>query len=105
MRPDGEASLSAADHWRWLAAALALASLSVGCRKSERTMLVFEVDSNFRPAIDWDRAEVSVTLGGKTTTTVFPVTGPGAFALPLRLGVVEAKDGLGPVDVVATSRD
>jgi len=66
-------------------------------------MLVFEVDSNFRPAIDWDRAEVSVTLGGKTTTTVFPVTGPGAFALPLRLGVVEAKDGLGPVDVVATA--
>ena len=103
MRPGGEFSLSAPGHLRWLAAALALASLPVGCRKSERTMVVFEVGSNLRPAIDWDRAELSVTLGRKTTTSVFPVTGPGAFALPLSLGVVEAKDGLGPVDVVATA--
>jgi len=92
-------------HQRALATALALASLAAlgGCKKSERTMLVFEVDSNLRPAVDLDRAELTVTLSGKTTTTVFPLAGVGGFGLPVRLGVVEARDGLGPVTVVATA--
>ena len=79
-----------------LTALLAVAA----CQAKPRTMLVTQIDSNLVVPDQLDKVDVAIRVNGNIQHTPFSLISD--YKLPLHVGAVEASNGVGEIEIVAT---
>jgi hypothetical protein len=85
---------------RPLVLAFAFLASAAGCAKTERTMLVVEVDSNLAVPSELDKIDLAISADGSTRHTLYSLV--DGYAIPLQVGIVEAGNGASSIEVAAT---